>query len=233
MRLNQLIAQAGICSRRKADILIQEGRVRVDHQVVTDISLKLDPYEHQIHCDQKLLRFEKRVYFLLNKPTGVICSNVGKGKKATDFIPYPHKLFTVGRLDKDSSGALIITNDGNFAHQLIHPSQGFTKEYLIKTSQEITANHLKALSAGVWIEGHLVKPVKVIKVRRGNVKITLREGKKHEVRLLAQQAHLNILELIRIRVGPFVLGGLHPGEYRVLSRAEIDHILDPQDSKSV
>lgn len=166
---------------------------------------------------------EQKFYYVLNKPHGYICSNapLGSKKRVLDlFAGHPCRLFTVGRLDRDTTGLLLITNDGHFANQVIHPSSNLSKEYVIKTVQEISDTHLKAISQGTLIEGVHIRPFRVVKVRKGTLKITVKEGKKREVRLLVQNAGLQILELSRIRIGSLLLGSLPEGMYREMSATD-------------
>jgi 23S rRNA pseudouridine2605 synthase len=223
-RLSKALSAAGVASRRACEELIFQGRVKVNGAVVcvpqTMVSWKND----EIIVDgQKIQREEDKVYFLLNKPHGFICSNtrIGSKKLVLDlFAGFPHRLFTVGRLDRDTTGLLIVTNDGHFAHRIIHPSADISKEYLVKTTQEITDVHLKAISKGTRIENVHIRPFRVVKVRKGTLKVTVKEGKKREVRLLVQNAGLDILELCRIRIGGLPLGPLAEGMYREMTEAE-------------
>ena len=223
-RLSKALAAAGVASRRACEELIFDGKVSVNGEIVlvpqTLVSLEKD----DITVDgEPLKREQEKVYFMVNKPKGYICSSarVGSKKLVVDLFGHlNYRLFTVGRLDRDTTGLLIVTNDGHFAQDVIHPSKGQTKEYLIKTSQEITADHLKSISKGGLVENTWVKPASVRKVRRGTLTITVHEGKKREVRLLVQKAGLDILSLHRIRIGSLVLGNLEPGEWRPLTDKE-------------
>lgn len=167
---------------------------------------------------------------MLEGPVGYICSSKRTSattKLAIDLLARePQRLYTIGRLDKASCGLILLTNDGDFAHRVAHPSFDLEKEYLVKVKNEITDKHLKAISAGMRIEGTFVRPVSVYKVRRGTLKITLKEGKKHEVRLLCRKTDLTIKELRRIRIGPLKLGKLPAGSYRTLTPREIQAFSD-------
>jgi 23S rRNA pseudouridine2605 synthase len=229
-RLSKVLAAAGIASRRACEALIFEGKVTVNGQTVyvpqTFVSLESD---YISVLGKKVTKQESKVYYLLNKPKGYICSNkaVGKKKLAIDlFKAHPERLFTVGRLDRDTTGLLIVTNDGHFAHKVIHPSSEIAKEYLIRTDHEITHEHLQAISQGTTIEGTWVKPVRVKKVRKGTLRITIMEGKKREVRILVQNAGLQITELKRIRLGGLLLGSLPIGKYRELTPKEREQIFE-------
>lgn len=223
-RLSKVLAAAGIASRRRAEELIFEGKVSVNGQVVkvpqTLVSLKSDDIRVE---KRRLAKEERKLYFLLNKPKGYICSSarVGTKKIVLDlFQGVSERLFTVGRLDRDTTGLLIVTNDGHFANQVIHPSSNITKEYLVKTRNEPFFEQLKQISDGVEIDGTFVKPIKVRKVRKGTIKVVVKEGKKREVRLLVEQTGLEILELKRIRIGALSLGDIPEGTYRELSENE-------------
>lgn len=225
-RLSKTLAAAGIASRRACEELIFNGKVKVNGKRVllpqTLVNLEAD----RIEVNGKAVgREEKKLYFLLNKPTGVICTNQekqGGAKRVIDFFAHlPYRLFTAGRLDVDTSGLIVVTNDGAFANRLAHPSFEVTKEYLAKVDQEITHEHLQALSEGVRIEGSLVRPVFVKKIRKGTIKIVVGDGKKHEVRTLLAHAGLTVRELTRLRIGPFLLGNLASGSYRELSAQEL------------
>jgi 23S rRNA pseudouridine2605 synthase len=223
-RLSKVLASAGIASRRFCEKLIFEGKVSVNGDVVlipqTLVSLQKDKISVN---GSPIKQEEEKVCFILNKPKGYICSNapmLGKKLVIDLFKTLPYRLFSVGRLDRDTTGLLLITNDGHFANRVIHPSKGLTKEYLIKTTQEITHEHLLCISKGALIENTWIKPVNVTKMRKGTLKIVVREGKKREVRLLVQKANLIILSLHRIRIGPLILGNIAIGDYRPLSEKE-------------
>lgn len=228
-RLSKTMAAAGIASRRACETLIFEGRVTVNG-IVTLLPQTMVGSQDAILVDGKSLQgAEPKVYYILNKPTGYICS--AKRNKDTKIVldlfeDAKHRLFTVGRLDKDTLGLLIVTNDGHFANRVIHPSASIHKEYLAKTDQEITPEHLIAISNGTLVEGVFVKPLRVSKVRKGTVKITILEGKKREVRVLMEAAGLNVKELTRIRIGGLHLGTLPIGSWRAMTEREKELIFE-------
>lgn len=227
-RLSKILSQAGVASRRKCEELIFEGRVKVNGEVIKTPQHLTDPSEDQIFVDGKKMKsLERKVYYLINKPRGYVCSNDEKYTyRVIDLFPKTHRLFTVGRLDKDSCGLLIVTNDGSLSHQVIHPSFEVQKEYLVKTNFEVSVEDLEKMRLGVTIESVYVKPLKVQKVRKNTVKITLKEGKKHEVRKLVGQTGLEVKELIRIRIGNLHLGNLEPGHYKQVSLNEIESVFN-------
>ena len=223
-RLSKALAAAGIASRRAAEEIIFQGRVKVNGHVVKVPQTLVDWEADDIYVDESPIKGEERkVYYILNKPHGFVCSNTRIGTKKLVIDLFGHlnlRLFTVGRLDRDTTGLLIITNDGFFANRVIHPSSNIVKEYLVKTSQEITHEHLLAISKGTYIEGSWIKPVKVEKVRKGTLKVVVKEGKKREVRLLVQNAGLDILELSRIRIGGLRLGPIPEGTFREMTEGD-------------
>lgn len=230
-RLSKALAAAGVASRRHCEEIIFKGKVTINGAVTFMPQKLVDWSKDVILVDGKPVRGEEnKVYFLLNKPVGYLCTSVkkkGGAKLALDLFSHlTQRLFTVGRLDQETSGLIIVTNDGEFANRVIHPSFGVSKEYLAKTNQEITAEHLATLSAGMRIQGVLVKPLEVTKVRRGTLKIVIAEGKKHEVRELLGNAGLTIRELTRIRIGSLTLSNLVQGTYRALTIQEIDSFLN-------
>jgi 23S rRNA pseudouridine2605 synthase len=225
-RLSKALSASGVASRRGCEELIFAGKVFVNGEVVLLPQTLVDPDEDRILVNGKRIQEEeKKVYFLLNKPAGYICTTVEKkfgAKRLLDLFSHlPYRLFTAGRLDQATRGLIVVTNDGLFANRLTHPSYNLSKEYLAKTDQEITFEHLATLSEGTWIQNSHIRPLSVKKVRRGTLKIVVAEGKKHEVRLLLAHAKLTVKELVRLRIGPLSLGSLAPGEYRELTPQEL------------
>lgn len=223
-RLSKALAAAGIASRRACEELIFAGKVRVNGVVVltpqTLVSWENDTLE--VH-GRLVPSEEKKVYYMLNKPTGYICSNkpVGTKKLVIDlFGPQEQRLFTIGRLDRDTTGLLLVTNDGHFAQKVIHPSANIEKEYLVKVHEEVEHQDLVSISRGTEVEEIWIKPKRVTKVRRGTLKIVVMEGKKREVRHLVEKAGLQILSLQRIRIGGLLLGKLALGDFREISERE-------------
>jgi len=223
-RLSKALAAAGVASRRACETLIFEGRVQVNGDTVKIPQTLVDWETDRITVDGSGIRGEEqKVYYMLNKPAGYICSSVRPGNKpiVLDLFGNAEKrLFTVGRLDRETQGLLLVTNDGAFSNQVIHPRHNIVKEYVVKAAQEITVEALETLSEGARVDDRWVKPVSVSKVRRGTVRICVKEGKKHEVRILAERAKLDVVELIRIRIGGLVLGSLPEGSFRKLSESD-------------
>lgn len=228
-RLSKVLSQHGIASRRACEVLIFSHRVKVNGKTILKPQHLVDPSKDLILVDNKPLgkKVDSKVYYLFNKPCGFVCSHnkAVHGKVIYDFFKdHPTRLFSIGRLDKDTSGLIILTNDGAFSQKTIHPSSNINKEYLVKTNKEIVDSHLKVIQSGCDVEGKWVTPVKVSKVRKGTLKIIVKEGRKREVRKLVENADLEILELKRIAIGNLRLGSLKEGAYRTLSESEKKHI---------
>jgi 23S rRNA pseudouridine2605 synthase len=231
-RLSKVLQQRGIASRRACEEIIREGRVEVNNKKVIVPETMVDSDKDLIKLDKvQVPKEEDKIYYILNKPKGYHCTNAPEIKKrAIDLIRDPSikRFYTVGRLDRDTEGLIIITNDGHFAHQVMHPRFEVEKEYLVKVDGEVTADHLKIISKGRFILGSYIKPKKVVKIRRGTLKIIVKEGKKHEVRSLVERADLEITELKRIRIGHLILGSLPVGASRRLTQKEIQQFLSTE-----
>ncbi len=230
-RLSKALAAAGVASRRACEELIFAGRVQVNGQTVKVPQFLVEWSSDQIVVDgERVSSEQKKVYYMLNKPEGYLCTNIRPGQRPIVLDLFPksqERLFTVGRLDRETTGLLLVTNDGHFANEVIHPSSNVIKEYLVKTAQEIEPEYLQILSEGARVDNKWVRPVSVQKVRRGTFKICVKEGKKHEVRIIAERAKLKILELTRIRIGSLLLGTLPLGEFRTLNEKDKELLFKP------
>jgi 23S rRNA pseudouridine2605 synthase len=228
-RLQKVIAQSGITSRRKAEKLISGGSVKVNGQLVTELGTKVSPTD-KVEVDGVPLEKEEPVYYLLYKPRGVISSvKDDKGRKVvTDFLTeIPERVFPIGRLDFDSSGILLLTNDGEFANLLMHPKYEVDKVYVAKIDGLPTPQELKRLKKGVLSENEWLKAIhyNVLSTDRKNksmiIELTLREGKNRHIRRMMQEIGFPVKKLKREKYGMLTLKGLQPGEYRSLTPKEV------------
>jgi len=218
----------GIASRRKAEELIIEGRVTVNGKIAT-LGMKADPAKDHIKLDGRLLvKPEPKIYLVFNKPAGVVTSLSDPEGRPTikDFLKgIKYRVFPVGRLDYDSEGLLLITNDGDFAHNILHPSKKVPKTYVVKVKGLIDENAMERLRRGVRLEDGLTAPSKVKKVRLSEsnswVEITIYEGRKRQVRRMLEKVGYPVIKLRRIAIGSLKLGDLKPGEMRRLTIEEI------------
>ena len=228
-RLNKILQEFGIASRREADRLIENGRVQINGVITTELGIKADPEKDDIRVAGKILnRVEQKIYLLLNKPLGYVCSNkrIHKEKLVIDLLPQKERLFTIGRLDKETTGLLLITNDGDFANLVIHPSSNITKEYIATLGSELEKSHIDAMYQGVTIDNRRIKPQLVEKIGAKIVKVVVKEGKKHEVRKLIEKTSLPLIHLKRTRIGRLSLGSLQEGEMRDLSERDKEMIFE-------
>jgi len=229
LRLSKFLARSNVASRRAAEKLIFSKKVFVNGTLAQKPEQMVDPQKDKVLCNGMEITIEKeKFYFLFNKPKGFLCSSVRKNKEKLVLDFFSHisaRLYTVGRLDRDVTGLIFITNDGTFANQVIHPSKNVEKEYLIKVNQYITDTHLKRLAEGIVIDRRKIKPSKVTKIRKGTCKISVMDGKKHEIKLLVSSAKLDLIELKRIRIGNIRLGNLPIGSYRKMKKQEVEMFL--------
>ena len=231
-RLQKVIAQAGICSRRKAEELILQGKVKVNNKVVLELGTKVSS-DDTIEVNGKVLAHaEEKEYYLLYKPEKTISSAFDEKGRTTvvDLVPSKGRIYPVGRLDYDTSGVLLLTNDGEFAHILMHPRNKITKLYRAKVAGILSVLEIKSLKKGLVIEGRKVLPtyVKVKKVNKETQTTTLYieivEGRNHIVKKMMEALGHKVLTLKRERVAFFDLEGLKKGEYRPLTIKEIKKI---------
>ncbi|MFD1039488.1 pseudouridine synthase [Virgibacillus byunsanensis] len=228
-RLQKVIAQSGVTSRRKAEQLIVDGKVKVNNKVTTKLGTKVSAND-DIEVNGVVLEKELPVHYILYKPRGVISSlKDDKNRKiVTDYLTdVKERVFPIGRLDYDTSGVLLLTNDGDFANLLMHPSHGVDKVYVAKIKGIPTKNHLMQLKKGVKSENDLLKAVgyKILSTDKKKqttiIEITLHEGKNRHVRRMMEQLGYPILKLKREKYGVLTVDGLQPGEYRKLTPHEV------------
>ena len=227
-RLQKVIAQAGIASRRKAEELITNGQVKVNGIVVTELGTKVSESD-EVLVNNKPIEKEVKEYYLLNKPRGVVTTTQDDKNRKTvvDLINTNARIFPVGRLDYDTTGALLLTNDGEFANIITHPKSEIDKVYVAKLNGIIKGEQIIKLKNGIELDGVLVKPsrVKLKKVNNENnastVEIIIHEGKNHQVKRMFESVGILVDKLKRERIGIFNLLGLQSGEYRKLTPKEV------------
>ena len=227
-RLQKVIAQAGIASRRKAEELITEGKVKVNGIVVTELGTKVSDKD-RIEVNNEIIEKEKKEYYLLNKPRGVVTTTQDDKNRKTvvDLIPTSARIYPVGRLDYDTTGVLLLTNDGDFANILMHPTSNVDKVYMAKLEGIIKGEQINQLKDGVELDGEIVKPsrVKLKKVDpKSNscmVQITIHEGKNHQVKRMFETVGFPVSKLKREKEAFFDLKDLQSGEFRKLTPKEV------------
>lgn len=228
VRLNRFLAMAGLCSRRAAEELIAQGRIEVNGERTAELGTTVDPQVDDVRFDGEPVRQEKAVHVLLNKPKGVVCTTARHEQKTRviDLMPRVRgRLFTVGRLDLDSEGLILVTNDGDFAQRLTHPRHGVPKVYSVLVRGRVGPEQVQKARGGVWLAegptGGMQIRVERAGKERSHLKVTLREGRNREIRRVFAKLGLPVLELKRIRIGELSLHGLRPGEWRFLSPDEV------------
>lgn len=230
MRLNKFISSTGLCSRRQADKLIEEKRVLINGEVaeVGQVVNVLD----EVLVDGKILKQNKNyVYIILNKPVGITCTTEKHIKgNIVDFIDHKERIFPIGRLDKDSEGLILLTNDGDIVNQILREENNNTKEYIVTVNKNITKDFIRAMSNGVKIynpvknEYVVTKRCDVVKIKDKTFKITLSQGLNRQIRRMCSAFDYNVVKLKRVKVMSLTLDGLNTGAWRNLTSKEVGDI---------
>ena len=227
-RLQKVMASAGVASRRQCEELIVTGVVRVNGKVVDTLPVFVDAQTDKITVDGRRLQAAERVYFALNKPKGVICTNhdpQGR-RRAIDLVDCPERVFCIGRLDADTTGLLILTNDSDLTNQLTHPRYKVPKTYIATVKGHVDAPAVEKLKKGIWLaEGKTGKAsVKVLKAghQESQLEITIRQGLNRQVRRMLARVGIPVKSLKRVSIGKLKMRSLGVGRYRALTRAEVD-----------
>jgi 23S rRNA pseudouridine2605 synthase len=227
IRLQTYIAHAGICSRRKAEHHILDGRVAVNGMVVTRLGTQIDPAADRVEVDGRpvMLDADPLVYIMINKPAGYITScRHGSRKIVMDLIDIEKRIFPVGRLDKDSTGLLLLTSDGDLHLRLTHPSFDHEKEYEVSVADPISDPALAQLRNGIVIDGTRTRKAGVRRLTDRSFRIILKEGRKRQIRRMVESVGNRVTGLHRIRVANLRLGDLAPGKWRYLTKSEISDL---------
>jgi len=231
IRLQKLIAEAGLASRREAEIWITEGRVKVNGQVVTKLGTKVDPRQDRVSVNNKPIRsLERKVYYLFNKPKNVMVTRKDPEDRPIiyDYLKkIPERVVPAGRLDFDSEGLILLTNDGELVNQITHPRSKVTKTYLVKVKDVPTEKQIEKLKNGIMLEEGKASLVSIVmdKKLESNclLKIVLAEGKRRQIRRMLEAVGLTVLRLQRIAIGPFRLGNLKPGNLQKIRKPKTEN----------
>ncbi len=224
-RLQKLIARAGICSRREAEKIILSGRVTVDGKMITELGAKAD-INQKILVDGKLLRFDtEKIYLLLNKPRGYVSTaHDDRGRKTVlDLLGenFSERVYPVGRLDLNSEGLLILTNDGDLTNALIHPRNEVAKTYRAKISGTVTEEKLDKLRAGIELDDGLTAPAEIYLLAENLIEVTIHEGRNRQVRRMLAAIGCDVKRLRRIKFAGLTLDGVKVGKFRALTKSEV------------
>lgn len=227
VRIQKYLSETGVCSRRRGEKLIQEGRVAVNGHVVTEPGSKIDPAVDRVEVDGRaVLPRGRTVYIVLHKPMGVVTSCKQAGVPlVVDIVDIPERVFPVGRLDRDSTGLVILTNDGRLHHRLLHPSFDHEKEYEVTVEDRISDGALRKMARGLPMMGTRTRPAKIRRLSENRFRIVLREGKNRQIRRMVRKVGGRVRALKRTRIANIRLGRLPSGRWRYFSRSEIDALL--------
>lgn len=235
MRLNKFLSTAGIASRRKSDELINEGKVSVNGKVVTEMGVEVNPKKDRVVYEGEEIKLPSAfVYYKFHKPKGCVCTAKDEKDRKTiyDVINLPERLFSVGRLDYDTEGLLILTNDGEFANKISHPSFHIEKEYKVTVEGEVLESEMAVLRKGVVIDGIRMPTAKVkwLSYEKGFTKLSviIDEGQNRQIRKMFEAIGKTIKLLKRVRIGKVTLGGLKRGAVKELNPLEISLLLEEQ-----
>ena len=228
VRLNKYLKDQDICSRRKADEFIAKGYIKVNGQIITELGFKLNPLLDKVELSPELtLEKQQFRYIVLNKPKGYVCSkNREDGKPIFDLLPVVKDLTYAGRLDKDSHGLVILSNDGKFVYKVFGAEFAKQKEYIVRVNKAVTPEYLaKQANGSIELDGKLLRPAQVKQIGTHAYKITLTEGVNRQLRRMAEVCDYRVVDLKRIRIDNIVDRGLETGEWRELTAGEIKQVM--------
>ncbi|PIQ78122.1 pseudouridine synthase [Candidatus Peregrinibacteria bacterium CG11_big_fil_rev_8_21_14_0_20_41_10] len=229
IRLQKHLAQLGVGSRRKCEEYIADGLITVNGAVVTEMGVKIDPDKDKVEVDPRLRANEEKMrYIMLNKPAGVVttCASHVDDETVVDLVDVPERIFPIGRLDKETTGLLILTNDGRITHQLLHPSFEKEKEYEVEVEGTITAGRRDKLEDGVRILGEETKPTTIKLVTKNTMRIIITEGKNRQIRRICRKVGIPVVSLKRIRMNKLWMDSrLEEGDWRDLTEQELKQLL--------
>lgn len=223
IRLAKFLAQAGVASRRKSEELILAGVVKIGDQIVRNVATNVLANQNNITVKDRPIILSEKVYYLLNKPVGYICSlsDPHNDKKVIDLVPQYPRVFPVGRLDKDSSGLILLTNDGDLTQNIMHPSFGVKKNYLVDLDKPVDKDIIGRLKAGVRLEEGLAKADNVKIVGKNKLEIIIHQGWKRQIRRMLKELGYQVKSLVRVSEGKLRLNRLPVGQYRKLKKEDI------------
>ena len=227
IRLNKYLSDAGICSRREADRLIEEGRVLIDG-VPASMGTKVKPGQTVCCNGQTVGGKDKPVFLVVNKPRGIVCttSDKDRAENIVEFLNYPQRIYPVGRLDKDSEGLLLMTNQGDIVNKILRGGNNHEKEYAVAVNKPVTEEFLKKMREGVWIEdlAVLTKPCRAWQTGSHTFHIVLTQGLNRQIRRMCRALDYHVMKLKRVRIMSIKLGNLERGEYRELTEKEVEEL---------
>ena len=224
MRLQKFLSRAGICSRRKGEEYIQAGWVTVNGKIVTELGVKVDPDKDLVEVNRDAIRSDTpSIYIALNKPRGYVSScNQPNEKIVLDLLDIAERIYPIGRLDKDSTGLLLLTNDGHLHHRLTHPAFNHEKAYEVTVAKPLPEGALRKLADGLPMMGTRTRPARIKRISARRFQIILQEGKNRQIRRMVRKVGNHVIDLKRIRIANIELGRLPIGHWRHLTKNELD-----------
>lgn len=226
MRINKYLSRSGVASRRKSEDLVTDGKIIVNDKIMTDLSYKVSKNDIVKYNGEIVSPVDVKYYIMLNKPIGYACTNSRKHNKNIiyDLIDLKTKLFSIGRLDKDSRGLILVTNDGDIYNKVIHPRNEIFKKYIVKINKPINLYDVKKLENGIDIGDYITNKSK-IKILKDNIlEVQINEGKNRQIRRMFAALNYDVIDLNRVSIGEINLGNLDIGKYRYLSEKEINYL---------
>lgn len=225
IRINKYLSEAGVCSRREADRFIMDGKVKIDG-VVAEIGSKVNKNSNVTFCGKPVKKEEKLVLIAFNKPVGIVCTtDTREPDNIIAYIGYGMRIYPIGRLDKDSDGLILLTNDGNIVNKILRAENNHEKEYIVKVNKEINAEFIKAMSSGVPILDTVTKPCKVKQIDKYTFSIILTQGLNRQIRRMCEYLGYRVMSLTRVRIMNIRLGRLKVGAYRNVTDKEIEELV--------
>lgn len=223
IRLHKFLADAGIASRRKSEELIERGKIKVNGEVVTKLGILVDPETDQIEYKDKLVKISNdKIYIALNKPVGYVSSTTNQeGQSILKLVKTKERIYPVGRLDKDSSGLIILTNDGELTNKITHPKYGSEKEYFVVLNKDLEDKDIIKLEKGMRIGDKRVQGIKVVSAQNKSARFILKEGVNRQIRKMVGALGYNVVRLKRIRIGKLELGELKEGQWKKINPKDI------------
>lgn len=224
VRINKFLSEAGVCSRREADRYIEEGKVEIDG-VPAQMGSKVTKDNVVTFCGKPVKQEKKLVLIAFHKPIGIVCTtDHEEPDNIIDYIGYNMRIYPIGRLDKDSEGLILLTNDGNIVNKILRAENNHEKEYIVTVNKEITAEFIKKMSAGVPILDTVTKPCKVNQIDKYTFNIILTQGLNRQIRRMCENLGYRVVHLRRIRIMNILLGRLKTGDYRNVTDKEIEEL---------
>ena len=226
IRINKFLSEAGVCSRREADRQVELGNITIDGKVA-ETGARVLPGQTVLFQGKKVSKEEEMILIAFHKPVGIVCTAEKREKNnVIDYINYPKRIYPVGRLDKDSEGLILMTNNGEMMDKILRSANGHEKEYIVTVNKEIDDSFIKAMSGGIYLAelDRTTKPCKVTALGKKTFRIILTQGLNRQIRRMCSTQGREVVQLKRIRIMNILLGDLKPGEYRNVTEAEYQQL---------